>query len=136
MLIAEYVLGGYGTGALMGVPAHDLRDYEFARAKGLPNRQVVESPLAPPDGAWTGEGTLVDSGPFTGLINADARDRISAWLESRGEGRRATRYRLRDWLISRQRYWGPLIPIVYCERCGMVLTLALRPRVRPRKRAG
>ncbi len=120
VLIAEYVLGGYGSGAVLGVPAHDCRDHDFAQAKGLPICRVIESPDAPPDGAWTGEGRLRDSGPFTGLESSEARNVITGWLEQSGTGRRATRYRLHDWLISRQRYWGPPIPIVYCDSCGIV----------------
>ena len=107
--VADYVVAGYGSGAVMGVPAHDDRDREFARAHGLPVRPVVG-----------GDGVLTDSGPFTGLPAAAAAERIAAWLEERGQGRLATRYRLHDWLISRQRYWGPPIPVVHCPACGPV----------------
>jgi leucyl-tRNA synthetase len=116
---AEYVVAEYGTGAVMGVPAHDARDWEFARAHGLPLRRVVE-PSEPVEDCWTGEGTLVDSGPFTGRPSSEGGEAIAEWLESKGLGRRATRYRLHDWLISRQRFWGPPIPIVYCDGCGEV----------------
>ncbi len=120
IMVAEYVLSLYGTGAVMGVPAHDARDHAFAGEMGLPMRRVIDSPLPVSEGAWTGDGVLVDSGPFTGLDVATARDRIAEWLEKRKIGRRSTRYRLHDWLISRQRYWGPPIPIVYCDGCGIV----------------
>ncbi|MDQ6877700.1 MAG: leucine--tRNA ligase [Candidatus Dormibacteraeota bacterium] len=120
ILVADYVQATYGTGVVMGVPAHDARDHDFAGRMGLPIRRVIESPQAPAEGAWDGEGRLVDSGPFTGLESSTAREEIADWLEQKGYGHRATRYRLHDWLISRQRYWGPPIPIVYCARCGTV----------------
>ncbi|MDP9396334.1 MAG: leucine--tRNA ligase [Actinomycetota bacterium] len=122
---ADYVLADYGHGAIMAVPAHDQRDLDFARTFGLPVRVVVD----PGDGAGdpaeigvatTGDGRLVNSGPLDGLPKGEAIARITALLEERGLGRAAVNYRLRDWLISRQRYWGTPIPIVHCPGCGEV----------------
>jgi leucyl-tRNA synthetase len=126
MFVADYVLMEYGTGAIMAVPAHDQRDYDFARAYDLPIRQVVEPPEgaeAPDDGAYVehSEGErLVNSEQFSGMPADEAIGRITAWLEEQGRGKPAVHFRLRDWLVSRQRYWGVPIPIVYCDRCGMV----------------
>ena len=121
--IADYVLVTYGTGAIMAVPAHDERDFEFANRYGLPIREVI----APPDGAgrelheaYIGPGVMVNSGQFDGLDSKTGFDRVIAWLEERGIGKRTVKYRLRDWLISRQRYWGSPIPIVYCDVDGIV----------------
>ena len=118
---ADYVLPDYGTGAIMAVPAHDQRDLDFARKFALPVRVVVDTGL--PDPAETGiatpgEGRLVNSGPLDGLAKADAIARIIEILAERGLGRAAVSYRLRDWLVSRQRFWGAPIPIVYCDACG------------------
>jgi leucyl-tRNA synthetase len=125
MYVADYVLMEYGTGAIMAVPAHDERDYAFARTFGLPIRRVIEGT---PEGGgdehglpYTGDGPLVNSNPeFDGLDNRQALSEIVAWLDRRGLGHASVSYRLRDWLVSRQRYWGCPIPIVYCERCGLV----------------
>ena len=120
---ADYVLPDYGTGAIMAVPAHDQRDLDFAREFGLPVRVVVQTDL--PDPAQTGQatpgdGTLVNSGPLDGMKKAEAIAAITGILAGRGLGRAAVSYRLRDWLVSRQRFWGAPIPIVYCESCGEV----------------
>ncbi len=120
---AEYVLPDYGTGAIMAVPAHDQRDLDFARAFGLPVRVVVKTGLPDPAQTWTatpGEGELVNSGPLDGLSKADAITRITEILAERDLGHASVSYRLRDWLVSRQRFWGAPIPIVYCEGCGEV----------------
>ncbi|MDX6652884.1 MAG: leucyl-tRNA synthetase [Solirubrobacterales bacterium] len=125
MYVADYVLMEYGTGAVMAVPAHDSRDYEFARTFGLPIRRVIEG--SDPEQArdddglpYSGDGPLVSSGPFDGLPNREAFEKIVAWLEAEGRGKSTVNYRLRDWLVSRQRYWGAPIPIVYCPDCGIV----------------
>lgn len=122
--IADYVLMGYGTGAIMGVPAHDARDFEFARKHGLPVPIVIQpegEPLTEPlDAAYDGPGRMVNSGPFDGTRVPEEIPKVIAWLEETGRGRGATSYRLRDWLISRQRYWGTPIPIVYCPSCRTV----------------
>jgi leucyl-tRNA synthetase len=120
---ADYVLPDYGTGAIMAVPAHDQRDLDFARKFGLPVRLVVDTGL--PDPAQTGlatsgEGNLVNSGPLDGLAKHEAIERITSILAERELGRAAISYRLRDWLVSRQRFWGAPIPIVYCDGCGEV----------------
>jgi len=121
--IADYVLTGYGTGAIMAVPAHDERDFEFAKKFDLEIREVLERPSdAPPIGlaAWTSVGRLVNSGPFDGLPSDEAKRAITAWLAEKGLGTPRVQYRLRDWCISRQRYWGPPIPMIYCDGCGVV----------------
>ncbi|HEY82717.1 MAG TPA: leucine--tRNA ligase [Dehalococcoidia bacterium] len=121
--IADYVLLSYGTGAVMGVPAHDERDFAFAKKYNLPIRVVV----APP--GWQGEeleeayvepGIMVNSGQFNGLPSEQGMEAVSVFLEEKGWGKRTVSYRIRDWLISRQRYWGAPIPMIYCEKCGIV----------------
>ena len=125
MYVADYVLMEYGTGAIMAVPAHDQRDYDFAKAYDLPIRQVV-APAdgeAPADGAFVEHSAgerLVNSGRFDGMPADKAKDEIVDWLDQEGKGHRSINYRLRDWLLSRQRYWGCPIPIVYCDSCGIV----------------
>ncbi len=128
--VANYVLMEYGTGAVMAVPAHDERDFAFARKYGLSIRVVIRNAEAAPDTAgesaeglreaYVGPGTLVHSGQFDGLANDAAMRAMGEWLKGRGEGDFTVTYRLRDWLISRQRYWGAPIPILYCKRCGTV----------------
>ncbi len=123
--LANFVLMGYGTGAVMAVPAHDQRDFEFARKYDIPLRVVIQ-----PEGetlvadelveAYTDTGVLVNSGQFDGIDNDTAKEQIVAFLDSRGEGRKTVNYRLRDWGVSRQRYWGTPIPIIYCDSCGAV----------------
>lgn len=113
--VADYVLMGYGTGAIMAVPAHDERDFEFAEKFDLPVKEVVEKPENSDDDSrcYHGEGELVNSDQFNGLRSEDAREQIIAWLEERGLGSKKVTYKMRDWLISRQRYWGCPIPIAY-----------------------
>ncbi|MGE4296594.1 MAG: leucine--tRNA ligase [Desulfovibrionaceae bacterium] len=123
--VANFVLMGYGTGAVMAVPAHDQRDFEFADKYGLPKKIVIQRPEEPLDlatmrAAYTEPGVLVESGAFTGLANEEAKERIADWLQAENKGKRTVNYRLRDWNISRQRYWGAPIPMVYCDQCGIV----------------
>lgn len=130
--IADYVMMGYGTGAIMAVPAHDERDFEFARRYGIAVVPVIKHPDAPAGftpnesdgfGSLTFHpeyGDMYNSGEFTGTPGAVAKQKVTQWLESTGKGKFAVNYKLRDWLISRQRYWGAPIPIIHCEKCGEV----------------
>ena len=123
--VANFVLMEYGTGAVMAVPAHDQRDFEFARKYDLPVRPVIHPAgvtLAAEDmtEAFVADGVMADSGPFSGAGSAEGRARIAAYLEEKDWGKGTVRFRLRDWGISRQRYWGAPIPVVYCDGCGMV----------------
>lgn len=124
IFVANFVVTDYGTGALMAVPAHDTRDHAFAKAYGLPIRQVIssENPDTPTvdDVAYTGPGVLVNSGKFDGQESEDAKAAITEALEKMNKGRATVTYRLRDWGLSRQRYWGAPIPIIHCDTCGAV----------------
>ncbi|MBE0586329.1 MAG: leucine--tRNA ligase, partial [Desulfofustis sp.] len=125
IFLANFVLMGYGTGAVMAVPAHDQRDFEFAQKFRLPMRVVIQpegEPLIAEqlEGAYAGSGILKNSGPFDGVDNESAKEQIADFLDKRGEGRKTVNYRLRDWGVSRQRYWGTPIPIIYCDSCGVV----------------
>jgi leucyl-tRNA synthetase len=121
--IADYVLLSYGTGAVMAVPAHDDRDFTFARKYNLPIRVVIAPPgetggeLAQ---AYTEPGIMVNSGPFDGVPSETGKQKVAEYLEQKGYGKRTVSYKLRDWLISRQRYWGAPIPMVYCPKCGII----------------
>lgn len=120
--VANYVLVDYGTGAVMGVPAHDQRDYVYAKKYGLPVVQVIQpsSGLWTEDSAYTGPGTLINSDAFDNLDNQTAKSAIAQELAGKGLGQVRVTYRMRDWLISRQRYWGAPIPMLYCDSCGVV----------------
>ncbi len=136
VFVADYVLGHYGTGAVMAVPAHDERDWKFAKKYKLPIKMVIcpnptpeqvrygasyPAPKCPVlENAFTEDGNLVNSGEFSGLTSEEAREKMTEWLEKNKLGSRKINYKLRDWLVSRQRYWGAPIPIVYCEKCGEV----------------
>jgi len=114
--IADYVMMGYGTGAIMAVPAHDQRDYDFATRYQIPIKQVIEGGDLP----FTDVGVVVNSGEFTGLSSTEAKTKITEHLEKQGVARKSVKYRLRDWVFSRQHYWGEPIPIIHCEKDGMV----------------
>ncbi len=130
IFVADYVLASYGTGAIMAVPAHDQRDYEFAQKYGMPIVEVIRPPSAPLGGKWEesdparrayeDEGQMINSGRFDGQTSTEAWQGIADMMEEAGYGQRRVQYRMRDWLISRQRYWGTPIPIIHCERCGAV----------------
>lgn len=119
---ADYALVEYGTGAVMAVPTHDERDFDFAKKYNMPMKVVIENPENPSDckdAAYTEPGVLVNSGEFNGMKNNEAKKAITKWAVDKGFGEFKTQYRLRDWLISRQRYWGAPIPVVYCDKCGI-----------------
>src|SRR5574341_1731782 len=124
--VANFVLMEYGTGAIMAVPAHDQRDFDFARKYGLPIPVVIQppgEPLPPGDrleAAYEGEGVMVQSGAFSGMGSEEGKLAVCQFLEEQGIGKRAVNFRIRDWLISRQRYWGTPIPVIYCDACGIV----------------
>lgn len=125
LLIANYVLMDYGTGVVMAVPAHDQRDFEFARKYNLPVKVVINPPnqqldAEKMDAAYIEQGILVNSGSFDGIGNVEAKEAIADYIEKNNLGKRTVNFRLRDWLISRQRYWGAPIPIIYCDNCGTV----------------
>ena len=123
--VANYVLMEYGTGAVMAVPAHDERDFEFAKKYDLPIEVVIDDPELPLDAdimksAYIKNGIMVNSGEFNGLSNRDAMEKIADFMEKKKIGKRSIHYKLRDWLISRQRYWGAPIPVIYCDKCGVL----------------
>jgi len=139
IFVADYVLGHYGTGAVMAVPAHDERDYEFAKKYNLPAKKVVlpealqvkivdsrsramgaQNTIRVETDLFTGNGILIDSGEFSGLTSEEAREKMAKWLEEKKLGGKKINYKLRDWCVSRQRYWGPPIPMIECEKCGWV----------------
>ncbi|MFC1691369.1 leucine--tRNA ligase [Nanoarchaeota archaeon] len=123
--VADYALYEYGTGAVMAVPTHDQRDFEFAKKYKLPMRIVInphdfDLDVEKMNRAFVDEGVMVNSGEFDGMNNRDAIEDMSKWMEKQGFGKRTVNYKLRDWLVSRQRYWGTPIPVIYCEKCGVV----------------
>ena len=121
ILVADYVLASYGTGAVMGVAAHDERDFVFAKKLGLPIERVVKSADGSPDELpYTDYGVMVNSGEFDGMTSEEGKIAVIKKLEAEGKGALKTNYRLRDWLVSRQRYWGAPIPMIHCEHCGVV----------------
>lgn len=125
ILIGNYVIYEYGTGAVMGVPAHDERDFFFAQKYDLPITVVVtpegkDLKVEDMEAAYTESGVMVNSGKFDGMKNTDAKKAIVDFLAEQGNGELKVNFRLRDWLISRQRFWGAPIPIIYCDHCGTV----------------
>jgi leucyl-tRNA synthetase len=123
--VGNFVLMDYGTGAIMSVPSHDQRDFEFAKKYGLPIHVVIQNAKKDLDAvtmkqAYIEEGTMVNSGPFDGTPNVAGKDKVAEYVEQKGFGKRTVNWRLRDWGISRQRYWGTPIPIIYCDKCGTV----------------
>jgi leucyl-tRNA synthetase len=123
--IANYVLMEYGTGAVMAVPAHDQRDFEFGKKYNLDVKVVIDNPSSPlsessMEIAYVQDGIMVNSEKFNGMGNREAMDAIADWMEKKSTGKRATHFKLRDWLISRQRYWGAPIPVIYCKKCGIM----------------
>ena len=129
--IADYVLAGYGTGAIMAVPAHDERDLEFAQTFGLPVTLVVQAPAGQESLGFCGDGTAVNSGLLNGLSTLDAKNKIAAWLEEHGLGKKTINYKLRDWLFSRQRYWGEPFPIVWVGKEHFALDAQTMPLIPP-----
>lgn len=120
IFVADYVLASYGTGAIMAVPAHDERDFEFAKKFGIEIREVIGKPEDSKEKCFTGEGVAKNSGEFDGLETAEFKKKIIEFLEKKEAGKAAVNFKLRDWIFSRQRYWGEPIPIVHCEKCGAV----------------
>lgn len=121
IFISDYVLATYGTGAIMAVPAHDTRDWDFAKKFNLPIIEVVAGGDVQNE-AYTdvADGVMTNSGFLDGLRVANAKEKIISWLEEKGIGHKKTNFKLRDWVFSRQRYWGEPVPMVYCEKCGWV----------------